>query len=59
MGDTFEIFEYQGVNGCILGYGIMQADDKRPLLLPNNDWILFKNKQSAETVCNLLNTKIL
>ena len=56
MGDKFEIYEAVSF-GVVYGYGIRQADDQRPLLLPNNDWVMFEDKESAETVCDLLNRK--
>ena len=36
-------------------FGIRDIITKQEMLLPNNDWLMFENKEQAERVCRLLN----
>ena len=36
-------------------FGIRDVITKQEMLLPNNDWLMFENKEQAERVCRLLN----
>ena len=36
---------------------LKEKDTGRPLLFPNNDMIMFLDRESAEKVCELINNK--
>ncbi len=36
-------------------FGIRDIMSKQEMLLPNNDWLMFENREQAERVCRLLN----
>lgn len=39
-------------------YGIRDANSKQPLLMPNNDWLMFEKKEDAQKVCDLINKNV-
>lgn len=39
-------------------YGIRDVNSKQPLLMPNNDWLMFEKKEEAEKVCDLINKNV-
>ena len=56
FGDIVEVYEKQYAKGFTY-FGIRDVDTKQPLMFPNNDWLMFPDKESAEKVCRLINEK--
>lgn len=50
--DLLEVFQYDDRQKL---YGIRDANSKQPLLMPNNDWLIFEKKEDAQKVCDLIN----
>ena len=56
MDGLVEVYE-QKYEGGYVYFGIRETDTKRPLMFPNNDLIMFVDKESAEKACLLINQK--
>ena len=55
-GDIVEVYEHAYAKGFTY-YGIREIDTKRPLMFPNNDWIMFTDRTLAEIVSHIINEK--